>query len=183
MFVSLDECAFSEKISPIYGYATRGTPAWIKTSGGWTPTFGRRYPQSGSHYSLLLAIFSNGRKEYIVKKGSIKRHDLTVFIDSMQLDASYVITLDNAATHKNLVLQTNPILNFTPAYSPEYAVVELAFANIKNMFRKANGRNGNMTTNIVSAINMFTPKNAMDCFQHVETNFIFSDIVSPFLQT
>jgi hypothetical protein len=54
--VSVDECGFRERIKPIYGYSPVGQPVIVKTSGGWV------------HHSLLMAVFSDGRKAFVVKK-------------------------------------------------------------------------------------------------------------------
>ena len=61
VFVSIDECAFSEKLLPYYGYSLKGTPVILKRKGS-CPRL-RRVPPAhgrGTHHSLLLAIFSNG---------------------------------------------------------------------------------------------------------------------------
>ena len=48
--VSVDECAFSEKVKPLYGYSQIGHPLILKTSGSWI------------HRTLLMAVFSTGDK-------------------------------------------------------------------------------------------------------------------------
>ena len=51
ILVSVDECGFSERLKPHDGYV--GKPVIVKTTGGWV------------HHSLLMAVFSDGRKEFV----------------------------------------------------------------------------------------------------------------------
>ena len=60
---SLDECGFSKRLKPLYGYSPIGQPLIIKTSGSWV------------NHSLLMAVFSDGQKAHMIKKGAIKRDD------------------------------------------------------------------------------------------------------------
>ena len=160
VLVSIDECAFSEKIIPIYGYSLKGTAAIVKISGGWT------------HYSLLLAIFSDGNKAYYIKKGAIKRDDFTIFVDSMSLTNNHVLILDNASIHKKLTLKNNVKICYTPPYSPDYNPIELAFSQIKRTFRKSNNGKTTIKSMIDSAVEKFTMDQSVSCFRHVNTTFI-----------
>ena len=105
---SLDECGFSERLKPLYGYSPIGKPLILKTSGSWV------------HHSLLLAVFSDGRKAHMVKKGAIKRVDFVKFIDTLKLDAKTMLVMDNASIHKRMELQTTPDICYRPPYSPEF---------------------------------------------------------------
>jgi transposase len=155
--VAIDECGFNENIKSLYGYSPIGTPPIIKTTGSWI------------HHSLLMAVFSDGRKEYIIKKGSINKN----FVDSLLLKDDSMIIMDNASIHKNLCLFTNPITSYSPPYSPEYNAIELCFGKTKDSFRKINTTlNGNVNELISSSVETLSPQMIINCFTHVFEKFI-----------
>jgi transposase len=161
ILVSIDECAFSEKLNPIYGYSPIGEPVVIKINGSWV------------HHSLLMAVFSNGTKAFTIKKGSIKRTDFISFIDSLKLNNDSMIIIDNASIHKKLELSTNPLICYTPPYSPEFNAIELCFGKIKGIFRKLNiTSNANISNLISLSIEKLLSSEIISCFNHVSTNFI-----------
>ena len=49
-----DECGFSERVKALYGYSPVGQPCIVHNSGSWY------------NHSLLMAVFSTGRKEYFI---------------------------------------------------------------------------------------------------------------------
>ena len=158
LIISIDECGFSERVKPLYGYSPVGQPLVLKTKGGgWI------------HHSLLMAVFSDGRNAFIIKKGSIKRVDVNAFINSLNIDKYAMIVLDNASIHKNLQLDIPHSICFTPPYSPEYNAIELCFAKIKGYFRSTN--NGTTTfdvpRHIERSINTLSGSIIISCFRHV----------------
>jgi hypothetical protein len=88
MFVSIDECGFSERLKPIYGYSPIGKPVILKTTCGWI------------HHSLLMAVYSDGHKTFMIKKGGVKKTDFTTFIESLKLSDNSILIMDNASIHK-----------------------------------------------------------------------------------
>jgi transposase len=155
--VSIDECGFSERLKPVYGYSPVGQPVILKTSGGWV------------HHSLLMAVYSDGRKQFSIKKGSVNKKYFTEFVDSLDLQQDVMVVLDNASIHKNLDMQTRPDLCYTPPYSPEFNAIELCFSNIKRYFRKLNiGTQDNVHDLIRKAIDYLSIRDVMACFDHVK---------------
>jgi transposase len=71
-----------------------------------------------------MAVFSDGRKEFVVKKGSVKKTDFVAFIESLSLCNNSVAIMDNIC--------------YTPPYSPEFNAIELCFAKVKRDFRRLN---------------------------------------------
>ena len=53
--VCVDECGFSDRLRPFYGYSRTGIPLILKTNGGW------------KQYSLLMAIHFDGRIDHYIK--------------------------------------------------------------------------------------------------------------------
>jgi len=158
--VSIDECGFSERVKPVYGYSPVGQPLIQKISGGgWT------------NHSLLLAVFSDGRKAFVIKKGAMKRQDVAEFIEALPLDhhRPSILVLDNASIHKNIAAPaaSPATLCFTPPYSPECNAVELCFANIKHRFRKENDGRTPVPTLIEKCVNMLSEDDILACFRHV----------------
>ena len=162
--VSLDECGFSERDKPMYGYSPVGSPITLNTTGGgWT------------HYSLLMAVFSDGRKAHIVKRGSIKRYDVQTFLEKLQSmtpcqQRSTTLVLDNASIHKGL---NNESLSFcfTPPYSPQYNAIELCFARVKASFRRANATavaTPNIPELVEECVHALSAAEIKNCFRHVK---------------
>ena len=161
LIVAIDEAGYTEKLIRTYGYSKIGKPCIIKVRGSWV------------NHSLLMAINSNGEKEFIIKKGAIKRNDFEYFIDSLNLDECSTLVMDNASIHKNLCLTTKPNILYTPPYSPEFNPIELCFGITKGYFRKNNTPNVKNTIDLVEkSVSILTPKMITSCFHHVYKNFI-----------
>lgn len=160
--VSVDECGFSKRLKPNYGYSPIGEPVLVKTNGGWV------------HHSLLMAVFSDGRKTFVVKKGSINKQCFTSFIESLGLDEQSVVVMDNASIHKNLPLEGRVNISYTPPYSPEFNAIELCFAKIKRDFRRMNHYNDNRNVPdlISEAVDLLTNQTITACFEHVWKSFV-----------
>ena len=158
--VSFDECGFSQRVKPVYGYSPVGTPLVLKTrGGGWT------------HHSLLLAISSDGSKAFTVLAGAAKRADVSSFLNSIVRSGQHTIVLDNASIHKRIPPQS-PLARFcfTPPYSPEFNAVELCFATIKRRFRALNvgASFTNVPDLVTQCVNTLQPRDIQACFRHVE---------------
>jgi transposase len=123
----VDECYFSERVLPLYGYSTVGRKCVVKgPCGGWKKR------------SLLLSVSSDGDKRFQVFDGSVNTIRFGEFIRSLPYPPGSTIVVDNIAFHKKLdpftQKQFQPV--FTPPYSPEFnCPVENAFSKIKNAFR------------------------------------------------
>lgn len=159
--ISIDECAFSEKNHQLYGYAPKGKSPILKIKGSWI------------HYSLLMAVSSDGDKKFLIKKGSINKIEFSNFIDSLKLNNDSCIIMDNASIHKNLFLNTNPDILYNVPYSPEYNPIELCFGKIKNYFRKNNNSSNTSIVDLIDeSIEKLGSQVIINCFNHVSNNYI-----------
>jgi transposase len=156
--ICVDECGVSENLRPSYGYSKQGVPLIINTPGGWT------------HYSLLLAIFPYGRVEYFITQGSINKQMFETFIDGLDLDSNEVILMDNASIHKNLTLQNEGNIIYTPPYSPQYNAIELCFSQVKNIFKHKFifQKNEIVNTIIDSIFEGLNHDKIINCYEHVD---------------
>ena len=164
IMVSIDECGFNEKTIPIYGYCKVGERLLVQSRGHWV------------HHSLLLALFSDGRREFMIKQGAIKKTDFAAFVDSLKIGDDHVVLLDNASIHKNLDLQASKRANlmFTPPYSPEFNPIELSFGKIKHDFRARNiGQAHTVVPELVKQCVLSYPTDqSIACFKHVQEKFV-----------
>ena len=129
LFVSIDECSFSEKVIPLYGYSAIGVKCEIRGKKG-----------SWKNQSLVLALASDGTKHYAIQPGAFTRSAFGKFVESMPYPPGTVLILDNCTIHKNLdcVYRSKgyePL--YLPPYAPQFQPVELAFSKIKGRFRQA----------------------------------------------
>ena len=155
VIVSVDECAFSESLKPFYGYSPVGQPVVIATSGGWT------------HYSLLMAAFSDGRCASHLYKGSIDASRFQAFVTSLDLYSDDVLVLDNASILKSV--KGPPTFLFTPPYTPEFNAIEMCFSTVKSRFRKLNGAVETRTdvpSMVEQSIAALDEEKIANCFRH-----------------
>ena len=163
VLVSIDECGFNEKTHPIYGYCKIGKRLLVQSRGSWV------------HHSLLLAIFSDGRREFMIKQGAIKKSDFVAFVESLNIGNNHVVLLDNASIHKNIDLRAskNASLLYTPPYSPEFNPIELSFGTIKHDFRARNiGLDVNVPETVRQCVFSYPTNQAIACFKHVRDTFV-----------
>ena len=89
LVVSIDECNFSEKVLPLYGYSPIGEACKIRChKGSWV------------NRSLVLALASDGSRYHQIKDGSVKRVDFEKFVVDMPFPRGTVLILDNCTIHK-----------------------------------------------------------------------------------
>ena len=108
--VSIDECYFSEKVLPHYGYAKRGQR--VTTS---------LLPKSWKKRSLILAVGSDGSLTYEIYYGSINSKLFQEFVASLNMPENVKLMLDNVRFHHSI--DTSNCI-FTPPYQPKYNPVE-----------------------------------------------------------
>ncbi len=161
--VSIDECGFSEMTKALYGYSKVGQPCIIKNSGSWT------------NHTLLMAVFSTGRKEYFIFKGSVNKIAFEKFIDYLRLDRHHMIVADNASIHKFLSLRRNrAAIVYTPPYTPQFNPIELCFADVKFEYRE---RNVTLKPDVFDLITKsveetLTEDAVRSCFRHVHDKYV-----------
>lgn len=160
LIVCIDECYFSEKVLPLYGYGKIGEKLVVESP-----------VASWKKRSLLLAVASDGSYEYVIHDGSINKCRFSDFIDGLSYARGTTIILDNVAFHKDtshmVAKGYNPI--FSPPYSPDHnGPVENSFSVIKSAFRDAWPWNDGVDQAIVEAIDNLDPTSIKMCFRHLK---------------
>ena len=160
--VSLDECYFSEKTLPLYGYSPVGLPCVVRS-----PT------ASWKQRSLILAVGNNGSKVSYIARGSIDGEKFRDFLRNLPYPPGAVLLMDNANIHKGAtlaVLETKGYIPlFTPPYSPEYNPVENVFSIIKSRFRSSWPWVSGVDASIEAAIVKASPEMVKNTFAHLAT--------------
>ena len=148
LVVCVDECHFSERVLPLYGYSPVGHPCVVNsTTTGWTSR------------SLILAVASDGSKCYHLHDGAINTERFHRFVLSLPYPPGTTIVLDNVAFHKK---QTPFVAKayravYTPPYSPEHnSPVENSFGKIKGSFRALWPWSGGVPSAIHQAVSRLT---------------------------
>ena len=159
--VSVDECGFSEKNIPTYGYSPVGVRLSlpITTKGSWT------------NHSLALAITSDGKCFHKQKVGSMKRVDFSSFIEDLPFPRGSVVLMDNCQIHKKVEATFtrkgyHPL--FLPPYSPDLQPVEIAFSKIKQGFKSRWPWHNGLIEAIEESVKTTTSHNILNYFRHVE---------------
>ena len=126
LVASLDECYFSERVLPLYGYSPVRQKCVVRSPvSSWV----RR--------SLLLSVATDGTTQHVTHTGSINKARFQEFVSGLPYPSGTVVLLDNVAFHKD----TTPMISkgyvplFTPKYSPEYNPVENVLSKVKAAFR------------------------------------------------
>lgn len=148
---SVDECNFSERVLPNYGYCKKGVR--LDTC---------LQPKSWKSVSLLLAVSNRGTYSFFIKDGSIKREVFKTFSESLPLNIT--IVLDNCKTHKGI---PDSRLLFIPSYSPQFNPVEMCFSKIKRHFRQLLVQRVEFRTAIHRAVQSLTSDDIVNCFAHM----------------
>jgi transposase len=156
--VSIDECYFSEKVLPHYGYAKKGQR--VTTS---------LLPKSWKKRSLILAVGSDGSLNYEIYYGSINSKLFKEFVTSLNIPENTKLMLDNVRFHHSI--NTSNCI-FTPPYQPKYNPVEYCFSKIKTMFRKLAYEVLDIDDRICKSLEFITKTDIINAFYHVEKNLI-----------
>jgi transposase len=159
VFYSVDECYFSERILPSYGYS----PVGIRLHSTLKP---RKWDKR----SLLMAVGSNGSIHYKVIQGSVKHTNFKEFILEGWCQKEDVILLDNVSFHRSVAKDLDEQINFLfiPPYSPQYNPVEYCFSKIKGCFRALMALSYGLALEdtLGKAIHTLTPSDIINTFQH-----------------
>lgn len=154
--VSIDECYFSERITPLYGYSKRGQPCVVSKPASW------------KQRTLLLAISNAGAVEHVVYNGTCNRSRFEEFVRGLPFAPGTVLTLDNVAFHHRCqsICDKGYIALFTPPYRPVYNAVEMAFSKVKNAFRKMPAR-ADVCRMVKESVEAIRPSDVLGYFKHV----------------
>ena len=129
LVVCIDECCFSEKVLPSFGYSPAGQKCVVSSnSSGWR------------NRSLLLAVACDGSFQYRLFDGAVNSRRFADFVLQLQYPPRTTVVLDNASFHRRQMpfVAKGYWPMFTPPYSPEHnSPVEHSFSVVKRAFRKA----------------------------------------------
>ena len=129
LVVCVDECCFSEKVLPSFGYSPAGQKCVVSSnSSGWR------------NRSLLLAVASDGSFQHRLFDGAVNTRRFADFVLQLQYPPRTTVVLDNASFHRRQLpfVAKGYLSMFTPPYSPEHnSPVEHSFSLVKRAFRRA----------------------------------------------
>jgi transposase len=120
---------------------------------GWAPLGTRLLGaesaySSGEHVSMIAAMDVRGIRRHALVDGGVKGADFLAFIRDVlgpSLRPGKVVVMDNLRLHKNpevrsFLEQRRCRIVFVPPYSPDTNPIEMAFAKIKHLVRKAEAK-------------------------------------------
>jgi transposase len=89
-----------------------------------------------------------------------------------ELSAGDIVVIDNLPAHKvagarKLIEAANATLIYLPPYSPDFNPIEMAFAKLKALLRKAAARTRDALWDCIDAtLTAFTPQECANYFRH-----------------
>lgn len=147
-----------------YGWAKRGKPC-----------VGRVPGNSGRRQSMVALFTPAGMVSHQMLAGSLRQADFAAFVEQKVvpfLSAGDVVVVDNARCHyskaaKEAIESVGARLVFLPAYSPDFAPIELAWRQVKAFLRQAQARTlADLQAAMEPAMRQVTPANACTYFTH-----------------
>jgi transposase len=162
--VVVDEMGSSISLTRLYARAPKGQRAY-----GSVPR------NHGTNTTLIGALTPTGLTVAMTLDGAVDTAAFAVFVDRILCPAlrpGQTVILDNLAVHKSgrvreLIEAAGCSLLFLPAYSPDFAPIEQAFAKIKAILRRAGARTKEALEDaITQAIDAVTPRDARTFFRH-----------------
>ena len=158
---SIDECHFSNRLFPQYGYSEIGKRCVLRNprGGGWRS------------YSLILSISSDGQSFMRVIEGTVTRDKFRTWVKDADFPNGTVLLLDNCSIHHGNdstfeSLEVTPL--YLPPYSPQYQPVELAFSKVKQIFRSLWPHPMGVPAAIEHAVSQITVSDIQGYFRHTE---------------
>ena len=136
-FVFLDETATPTTLTRLRARAPRGERAV-----GGVPH------QRWDSVTVLASLTTTGMGAAMVLKGALARESFDAYIEQLLLPTlvpGQIVVLDNLPVHKSararrLIEGAGCRVLFLPAYSPDFNPIELAFAKLKQLLRRAAAR-------------------------------------------
>ncbi len=162
--VSIDECHFSERVLPTYGYSPKGVPCKLRSHDGMGGSW--------KSYTLIHAMSCQGDSHSEIVAGPVNRECFGEFVLALPYPPGTVLLLDNCSVHKGLdaVYEAKDYVPlFLSPYSPQFQPVELAFSKIKGDFRRCWPWPDGVPNAIRSAITSVTADDCKAFFKHTET--------------
>lgn len=162
--VFVDETGTNTRMGRAYGRCPRGRRLVGKVPWGhWkTTTF-----TAGLRCDGIIAPF--------VLDGAMNRDAFEAYVEKVlapTLSEGDMVVIDNLSVHKSkrarkLIEARGARLVFLPPYSPDLNPIELAFAKLKALLRKAAERTvGALWERIGQTLDAFTPQECANYFQH-----------------
>ena len=158
--VSVDECYFSERVVPLYGYSEVGKRCVHRLGkGGW------------KQRSLVLGIANDGTQFAQVFDGGVNRDMFKSYIRDLPYPPETILLLDNCNTHKKIddaITERGFRVLYLPPYSPRFQPVELAFSKVKGLFRSSFPWPDGVVESVNAAVDQLTTANNKGYFKHAE---------------
>lgn len=148
----------------MYGWAKRGENC-----------VGRVPGNSGVRQSLVALFSLSGVEAHALQPGSLKQADFARFIREQvvpRLSSGDVVVVDNARCHhskeaREAIEVIGARLVFLPAYSPDFAPVELGWRQVKASLRLVGPRTlPDLKAAVAEAMPRVTPEQAAEYFAH-----------------
>jgi transposase len=160
----VDECGVHTSLSPIYGYAPRGERLHL-------PVPRNRGPNT----TVLCSMTADGMGPSLAVEGATTTRVFEAYVEQVlapSLESERIVLMDNLGAHRprrirELIEGRGCELLYLPAYSPDYNPIEEAFANIKNLLRKAATRSKEALVEAIgAALGAITAADARGFFEH-----------------
>ena len=158
LIVSVDECHFSTRLFPRYGYSPVGDPCPLRRK--------LRVRGDGRSISLIMAICSDGSLSTRCIHGSVNRNIFRSWVSECNLPRNSVLLLDNCSIHHGNDTEFSPL--YLPPYSPQLQPVELAFSKIKRHFRSLWPYPHGVVSAIEQSVATVTSSDVLGFFRHAE---------------
>lgn len=162
--VSVDEASTTLALTRLYARAPKGERAISSV------------PRNhGTPTTLVTALSPTGIQAAMTLPGALDKHAFRVFVREIlgpTLRPGQVVAIDNLSVHHDPEVQAaiearDCCLIFLPAYSPDLAPVEPAFAKIKAYLRQVAARTQEaLDQAITEALDLITPADAHGFFKH-----------------
>jgi len=163
-FVFVDESSTSIAFTHRYARAPRGTRAVAAV------------PRNhGTPTSLVAALSLSGGGAAMTLEGALDGAAFTAYVREClcpTLQPGQIVFVDNVGIHHGAAIREHVEaagcrLRFLPAYSPDFAPIEQAFAKIKEALRAAGARTqAALETAIAAALDGVTAADALGWFSH-----------------
>lgn len=162
--VVVDEMGSSISLTRLYARSPKGTRAY-----GSVPR------NHGTNTTLIGALTPSGLDVAMTLDGAVDSVAFARFTEQFlcpSLRPGQTVILDNLSVHKSvrvrsLIEAAGCTLLFLPAYSPDFAPIEQAFAKIKGLLRRAGARTKETLEAVIAlAIDAVTPNDARAFFRH-----------------
>jgi transposase len=160
--VFIDETATSTKMARMYGRSARGERCRAAVPHGhWKTT------------TFVGALRLSGITAPMTLNGAMNGAAFTAYVQRVlapTLTPGDIVVMDNLPAHKPPAIRAaieaaGAELHFLPPYSPDFNPIELAFAKIKALLRKAAARTvETLWVAIRNAIDAVTPTDALGFF-------------------